>query len=245
MSLRHAQAQDLLEGYALWSLDDADRAAVERHLTGCDVCRARARELEEVAHAIPESIVERAPTARLRDQVLAAARADTRPRARRVVPALFRPLWVASAAVLVIAVVSGGVAINTQLELQRVAADRDRYLAIVDKVSEAGRWWYMEGIASFGGSGGTLIDPRRDGTAFVLFHDLKPAPAGTRYTIWMIRPDSSWVRAVKFVPSGETLQRVDVPLVVSDFAQCAVTVETRDSGAPQGTLAMQSRVFAQ
>ena len=100
-------------------------------------------------------------------------------------------------------------------------------------------------LGSFGGSGGTLIDPKRDGTAFVLFHDLKPAPAGTRYTIWMIRPDSSWVRAVNFVPSGETLQRVDVPLVVSDFAQCAVTVETRDSGAPQGTLAMQSRVFAQ
>ena len=103
----------------------------------------------------------------------------------------------------------------------------------------------MAGVAAFEGAGGTLIDPNKDRRAFVLFHGLMPIPAGQRYTIWMIRADGSWTRAANFTPSGEELQRVSVPVAVADFVQCAVTVETAETGPRRGTVAMQSRVFGQ
>ena len=243
MKLTHDQVQDLLEGYALWALDGTDRSAVEDHLAGCEACRRTVRELGDVVAAIPETIVERTPSARLRDRVLAAARADVARQPRPVMS--FRPAWAVSVALFVVALASGGLALRAQLDLASVRADRDAYLAIAQKVSEGGRWWYMAGSGSFDGSGGTLIDPKKDGQAFVLFHDLKPIAPDARYAVWLIRADGGWVRAANFWPSADALQRVDVPLAVGDFVQCAVTIETRDSGSPQGDLAMQSRVFGQ
>ena len=245
MTLSHERAQDLLEGYALWSLDRPEHIAVARHLAECEVCRAAAGELEDIVAAIPESVGARAPSSGLRERVLSAARTGGAVPARGGFPRWLGAPWPLPIALLLIAIVSGGTAIGSRLELQRVAAERDRYLAIVSKVSEGGRWWYMAGVNTFAGSGGTLIDPKRDGAAFVLFHDLKPVPAGTRYTIWLIRPDASWVRAANFTPSGDELERIDVPFAVSEFVQCAVTIETRETGVPQGPLAMQSRVFGQ
>ena len=245
MKLTHEQAQDLLEGYALWSLDDNDRSAVEQHVAGCEACRATVSELEAIVAAIPESILERAPSMRLRERVLAAARADVATPRRRAVAPTLRPAWAVSITLFVVALVSGGVALRSQLDLAAVRADRDAYAAIAQRVSEGGRWWYMAGSDAFAGSGGTLIDPKKDGQAFVLFHDLKPIASGQSYAIWLIRADGAWVRATNFWPSADALQRVDVPLSVGDFVQCAVTVETRDSGSPQGALAMQSRVFGQ
>ena len=243
MMRTHDEIRDLLEGYALWSLDDDERSVVEAHLAGCESCRATVRELETVVAAIPEAVAARAPSSRLRDRVLSAARGAA-PRRRIALPPL-RPAWALSSALLIVALASGGVAAVSQLEVQRVSAERDRYAAIVEQLSEGGRWWYMDGLDRFAGSGGTLVDPKKAGPAFVLFHDLRPVSPGTRYTIWLIRPDSSWVRAANFVPSGSALERVDVPLSVADFMQCAVTIESRDSGTPQGILAMQSRVFGQ
>lgn len=244
MTLTHDQAHDLLEGYALWSLDERERAAVDRHLAECERCRETARDLEYVAAAIPESVVDRAPSARLRERVLAAAAGDARaPRRRFALP--LRPAWMVSLVLLASALVSGGVAVRSQLELARVQAERDELWTVALNVSEGARWWYMAGVASFEGSEGTLIDAKRSGEAYVLFHDLKPIGADQRYAIWLIRPDGGWVRAANFTPSGGAVQRVGVPLSVSDFVQCAVTIETRDSGAPQGTLAMESRVFGQ
>lgn len=245
MSLTHEQTRDLLEGYALWALDDYERAAVERHLADCAECRDSVRELDHVVAAIPESVMLRAPSARLRERILAAAEESGGVRRGRLrLPAL-RSVPALSLALLAVAAVSGGIAVRSQAELVTVRADRDRYLAIAEKISEGGRWWYMAGSAAFDGSGGTLIDPKRDARAFVLFHDLKVVPPGARYAIWLIRADGGWVRAANFTPSNDALQRVDVPLAVGDFVRCSVTVETRDAGPPQGTVAMESRVFGQ
>jgi hypothetical protein len=242
MTLAHDQAQDLLEGYALWSLEDRERAAVDEHVAGCERCRADLAALDAVAAAIPESVVGRPPSPRLRERILEAARADVAPR-RRPVPAL-RPSWALSLALLAIALVSGAIAARTQGELLRVQAERDEFAGIALNVSEGARWWYMSGVGSFAGSEGTLIDPKR-GDAYVLFHGLKRVGGNERYAVWLIRSDGTWSRAASFRPSGEELQRVGVPLEVSEFVQCAVTIETRDSGAPQGAVAMQSRVFSQ
>lgn len=242
MTISHADVRDLLEGYALWALDDPDRRQVEHHLAGCADCRAEARALESVVDALPDSLGERAPRSALRERILRAASTDVPARSRRSLRSFLstfvRPAWALSLALLVVTVGATSFGLRMQQE-------RDEYASVAYSVSHGGRWWYMAGVADYQGSGGTLIDPNADGRAFVLFHDLKPLAAGERYAVWMIRPDGSWVRASNFTPSGERLQRVDVPLAMAEFNQCAVSIETTDSGPRQGTIAMQSRVFGQ
>jgi hypothetical protein len=244
MTLPHEQAHDLLEGYALWSLDDRERRAVERHLAECTECAATARELERVVAAIPESLGGRAPSAKLRERVLAAARGERAP-TRRTWFRRPRPVTALSLALVIVALALGGVAVRLQQDVVRLTAERDLLRAVALNVSEGARWWYMTGSDDFAGSEGALIDPKDPVGAYVLFHDLKPITSDQRYAVWLIRGDGRWVRAANFRPSGDEIQRVDVPLAVADFVQCAVTVEMSDTGARRGPVAMQSRVFAQ
>lgn len=126
---------------------------------------------------------------------------------------------------------------------ERVGDERDEYRAIVERMSQGGRWWYMVGAEQFAGSGGTLVAPNRDGRAFVLFHDLRTLASPQRYVIWLIKQDGAWVRAADFAPTGDALQRVDLALQIADFVQCAVTLETSATGRRAGPLVMQSRIF--
>jgi anti-sigma factor RsiW len=54
-----------------------------------------------------------------------------------------------------------------------------------------------------------------------------------------------WVRAANFAPADRPVQSVALSQRVDDFVQCAVTVETSESGRRGGPLVMQSRVFSQ
>jgi hypothetical protein len=244
MSLGHAEVSELLEGFALRALERHDREAVEAHLAECAICRKEATGLETVVAALPESLPERLPTRALRERLLAAAGADL-PGARalpRLPRPRLRPVHALAAALILASVASLAVAVDTGRRLEALRSELAEYALIADRLSQGGRSWYMAGTDSFEGSGGTLFESRKDGQAFVLFHDLRRLADG-RYTIWMIRPSGGWVRAADFTPSGKHLQRVDVPIGTLDFVQCAVTVETSESGRRTGPLAMQSRVF--
>ncbi len=247
MSLRHEQIRELLEAYALHALAEPERQGVERHLAECDECRDQARELEGVVDAIPEALGERAPSAGLRERVLAAARSGlgTAPARRRFALPALRPAWLLSGALVLVSAASIAVAVQTEQRLEATQAERDRYEAIAQAVGQGRGSWYMAGAEAFKGSGGWLIDAKQDGAAFVLFHDLRPLSGNSRYAIWMISSNGRWVRAANFTPSGQSLQRVDVAVRLSEYAQCVVTVETAESGPHTGPLAMQSRIFGQ
>ncbi len=245
MSLTHEEVRELLDGYALRALVDPERRAAERHLAECAACRDEARELERVVDAIPESLGERAPSAALRERLLATARADLgiAPARRRFALPALRPAWVLSGALALISAASVAMAFQNEQRLEAMQAERDRYEAIAQAIGQGRGAWYMAGTEAFKGSGGWLVDAKQEGAAFVLFHDLRPLSGDGRYAIWMISSQGKWVRATNFTPSGEPLQRVNLPVNVSQYAQCVVTVEVAESGAHAGPLAMQSRVF--
>ncbi|OLC52137.1 MAG: hypothetical protein AUH85_17705 [Chloroflexi bacterium 13_1_40CM_4_68_4] len=243
MTIQHDQFSELLEAYALRALPESERRAVERHLVGCTSCRAEASELVRVVDALPEIVGERAPSAALRERVLAAAGSDAGGAASRLPELLsrLRPAWVVAAVLAVVAAASILVAVEAEQRLRALQAERDRYAEVVQEMSRDGRSWYMSGTEAFKGSGGWLIDARTGTAAFVLFHDLRPLAGDARYAIWMISSTGKWVRAANFSPSGESLQRVDVPLSLGEYVRCSVTVEAAESGPPAGPIAMQSR----
>jgi hypothetical protein len=243
---------DELELYALGALTPIDGARVTAHLSECPACREQARAIDEVVQELPETLPGREAPGRLRDRILASARAELAaagaPRrdartawtARLVRPALALAvvMWVAVGAA---AVVNENLSLSSQL--RAVAADRAYYESIVEGIRQGGRWWYMAGKDDGTGSGGTLIAPRAEGRPpFVVFHDLRPLPQGQLYTIWLVSSDNTWVRGANFRPDGKDVQAVDVTAPIAGFDRCAVTIENSAWGRRAGPVVMESRI---
>jgi hypothetical protein len=242
---------DDLELYSLGALTPADRARVAAHLVECPACREQARAIDEVVQELPETLPSREAPGRLRERILASARAglvadrtparDTAWIGRLIRPALglAAALWIAVGA----AAIAGDYATKSNeiavLERERASLER-----IVEGIREGGRWWYMGGKDEWSGMGGTLIAPRAEGRPpFVVFHDLKPlADPKQLYTIWLVSSDNTWVRGATFRPDGRGVQAVDVTAAIAGFDRCAVTVEDSAWGRRAGPIVMESRI---
>jgi len=243
---------DELELYSLGALAPADAARVAAHLSECPACREQARAIDEVVQELPETLPGREAPGRLRDRILASARAeltavraprrDTAWTARWLRPALALAavMWLAVGAA---ALVNENLSLSNQLKL--VANDRAAYESIVEGIRQGGRWWYMAGKDDWTGSGGTLIAPRADGRPpFVVFHDLKSLPQGQLYTIWLVSSDNTWVRGANFRPDGKDVQAVDVTAAIAGFDRCAVTIEDSPWGRRAGPVVMEFKIAA-
>ena len=233
----------LAAAYALDALDDLDRARVERHLPGCDVCAGEVRSFA-VTTALLASQDETRPPPALRARVLeevartrqlppavASARRPARPRA--AAPA--RWLVGAAAALLVLAVAAGGVAFRqyqeAQVAQQFAAAVRDVLTDPQRQVVDA----------EFADGHGTVLV---SGDRVVVVGDGVEAPPGDRtFQLWFIgeegpRPsellqragdDSFWVEAeglrpgdavgVTVEPAGGSQQPTTEPVLVAQPAQ--------------------------
>lgn len=242
---------DELELYSLGALPPIDRARVAAHLAECPACREQARAIDEVVQELPETLPGRDAPGRLRERILASARAemvavraptrDTAWVARLIGPALglAAALWIAVGAAAI-----AGDYVTKSNEIAVLERERASLARIVEGIREGGRWWYMGGKDEWAGSGGTLIAPRVEGRPpFVVFHDLKPlAEPKQWYTIWLVSADNTWVRGANFRPDGKDVQAVDINPAIAGFDRCAVTVEDSAWGRRAGPIVMESRI---
>lgn len=117
----------LIGAYVLDALDDIDRAAFDRHLRDCDVCRLEADELFEVAARLADGAWS-VPPPRLRDNVMAEI-ANTRQLApaipARPQPRSRRGLRLVAAAAAMVAA-AGAVTAGYQIQDQRVRQTQSR-----------------------------------------------------------------------------------------------------------------------
>jgi anti-sigma-K factor RskA/putative zinc finger protein len=243
---------DELELYSLGALTPADRARVAAHLVECPACREQARAIDEVVQELPETLPDREAPGRLRERILASARADVtaeRAPARDTawVARLIRP-GLALAAALWLAVGATALANDYVAKTNEIAVlerERASLERIVEGIREGGRWWYMGGKDEWAGMGGTLIAPRVDGRQpFVVFHDLRPlADPKQLYTIWLVSADNTWVRGANFRPDGKGVQAVDITPAIVGFDRCAVTIEDSGWGRRAGPIVMESRIL--
>ena len=67
---------DELELYALGALAPSDGARVSAHLAECPACREQARAIDEVVQELPDTLPDREAPGKLRDRILASARAE-------------------------------------------------------------------------------------------------------------------------------------------------------------------------
>ena len=239
---------DDLELYALGALGELATARVALHLAGCPACRAQAAELAGIVDALAGTLPDREPPAALRGRILTSARVAVAggapaPLRREIAWSVHarRGLGVAALAAAVVLLV--GLDVLSIGQLRAAEAERTDYATVAEKVSRGGKTWYMAGLEGWAGSGGTLFAPGTpEKAAFVVFHDLRPVPAGSTYTLWLVDADGKWVRGANFVPNGRVVQAVDLDVPVDGFERCALTIETRTEGKREGPLVMQSRI---
>ena len=182
----------LVGAYAVDALDDVERAAFERHLAGCDTCRAEVDGLREAASVVGASAAQDPPPG-LRDRVLADIEnvrplppqtAAAAPHRRRLRPAL-----VAAAAVAALAV-GGGVIVAepwaddssqqqlTVAEQVRAADDAETFSQTLDD-----------------GAVATVIRSKSLNRAVLVTENMPPAPDGKVYETWLEHDDVGMVAA--------------------------------------------------
>ena len=177
-----AEIHELTAGYALDALDPAERDAFERHLAGCESARQELASFWEVTSALAVAADGPAPSAELRERILADARAEK----QTVVPLDSRRRRLARA--------RGGhrdrggsrdrarastrISLNNDLDDTRSALTAQESAAAVLADPDATT------VALQSGSGRLVVGD--DGDAVLVLDDLAAAPAGKTYQAWVV-----------------------------------------------------------
>ena len=79
----HTRYRDDIGAYLLGALNDLERQAFERHLTGCADCQEEVERLRPAAEALPGAVVQLDPPPGLKRRLMAEVEADAAPAAER------------------------------------------------------------------------------------------------------------------------------------------------------------------
>jgi len=239
--LRCSEVADLAPAFVLGALEPAESDAVRRHLAECPEAHPEMAELHSVVPALFEAVEPLAPSAGLKDRILAAAAADAqgatdtprladsgrRPDAARTprrqpladdqTPgwlAIFRrPVWVtvSLAAILAVAVL-GYQNLRLQEDNRILAAYREGVLELIEEATAPGA--QLAALAPPEGPGPTGVAAvAADGTVALIMHDLVPTTGTQVYEAWIIAGQAAPVPIGEFTVASDGLGtfRTDQP----------------------------------
>jgi anti-sigma-K factor RskA len=212
--------------YAVDAVDDLERASFERHLAGCETCRAEVESLREAAAAMADDAAA-APPASLRAAILSDI-SRVRPLPPVVAgggPVNRRKWFPALVAAVVIALVGIGGAVWQPWadNSSQVPSAADRVLADpqAQKITQHLR----------GGGTVTLVRSVKLHQAVLVAQDMPAAPAGRTYQLWLQSPAQEMVNAGLMKPGQTTaLLSGDADVAIG----AGITVEP-EGGSPHPT----------
>ncbi len=224
----HDEYRDNIGPYVLGALPELEAELLERHLAGCESCRAEVEDLRPVPAAIARSVPQVEPPPSLKASLMeivnaeAAARAGEEPalrrRERRSLGAWLSGLQPRMAAAMALAVLALGVVVGVGVE-KAVNDNGGSTMTIAAKID---RKLMPTGDASLAikGQRGTLA----------LTHAPQP-PSGRVYQLWY-QHGKTIERGGTFRPQSDGSYRASVPVAGTNAV--LVTVE-RAGGAPAPT----------
>jgi anti-sigma-K factor RskA len=223
-----AGIHELTAGYALDALDPAEREEFERHLAGCEQCQEELASFWEVSSALAVAADGPAPSAALRERILADARAEKQTvvpleSRRRLSPILASVTAIAAAVAIGLGIYS--ISLGGQLDDTRAAltAQESAAAVLADPTATT--------VALQSGSGRLVING--DGAAVLVLDDLAAAPAGKTYQAWIVEGQTPVSAGIFDTTDKQAI--VPIPEGVPNGAVVAVTVE-KAGGASSPTL---------
>jgi len=208
----HDRYESLQAGYLLGALDAAEAADFERHLAGCDACRAELRWLTPALDVLAGGVEQLTPPERLRGRILGAIEADSPSRARVAQqPSRWRRLGVArvatgaAVAVALVAGLAGGYAL-------RGDSEPATQLATVP----------VEATSPAVQTSGSVV--ASDDVWRLDLSDMPELRTGDVYQVWLRRGDRV-SPSVTFVPSQGRDAQVLLPANVASADELLITRE--------------------
>jgi anti-sigma-K factor RskA len=254
---------------ALGALDGEERRTFEAHAGGCAACRDELAAFAGVAAALPLALPAVPPSPQVRARVLALATRPTPARPSSVGRPARLPLWLASAASVLLAVSS--VVFRAQRDEARAAAEAaSRRLAALEGElgqerqvrqsleqarSEAGRFQELVAhpesrLASLAGlkdapqARARVLFNTGSCEAVLLVAGLPKAPEGKAYEVWVIGSGAPVPAGVfQVAPDGSAVFRLPVVQETSRVRTFAVTLEpAAGTPAPTGPMMLAGTV---
>jgi anti-sigma factor RsiW len=213
---------ELTSGYALDALDPEERSAYEAHLPGCARCQQELAAFWQTTEALAVAASGPAPSASLRDRILADARSEP----QNVVPLVARrhplvPFLAATAAIAAAVALAVGVwasRLSGDLDDARSALERERAAAAVLADPEA------RSVGLQVGAGRLVVDA--EGRAVLVVDGLDPAASGKTYELWVVPGgDIAQASPAGLFPGRDGTEIVAVEGAVRPGDVVAVTVE--------------------
>jgi anti-sigma-K factor RskA len=255
---RHDEIRELLTDYVLGDLPPGENASVRRHLDGCPECAAEVRDLSIAFHAIGQSVEPVAPPADLKERVLDSLARERQGAHHLEAPTLsarpprgWRPVWLAAAALAILAL--AGLLAAAQ---QRAARLQDALRAAEHDVARlTGEAATVAGQADLAVAILTATDMRRidlqgfeasrDATAraywsatqgLLIVADRLPAPPpGRAYQVWLIGESATGPVSAGLIDTRNTGRGMLIVPPPAGSAAGSVTVAVTDE--PIGGLA--------
>ncbi|WP_415947958.1 anti-sigma factor domain-containing protein [Streptomyces sp. KLOTTS4A1] len=234
----------LTGAYAMDALPEAERAAFERHLSGCEACTRETAELTATSARLGLA-VSVTPRPELRDEVLRRITTVRQETPREAGAATSVP-WSAArrtilsrwalAACVAAAVAFGGTAVwqyeraEDALDQARQASRTAERVSAVLAAPDA-----RSGSAKLGeGATGTVVVSRSQDKAVFVVSGMAPPPEGKTYQLWF--DDDGSMRSAGLMEPGRSEQTVLMSGAVSGASGMGITVEPA-GGSEQPTSA--------
>jgi hypothetical protein len=236
MRLRRADPHTLAGAYALDALGDADRALFERHLGGCEACRAESASLRDAAGRLAEATAATPPPG-LRRQVLAEA-ALTRqqppllPARERAPRSWLGMAWPAprlavaiAGACMLVALALGTLVVSTQHRLHTEEAHSGQIAAVLNAPDAT-----MMTVRARPRGSATVVMSHADRALVLTTARLPALPPTECYEVWLMGPHRTWSPGKLPAPrSGVTAPVVVHGLAAGDWI--GLTVEPASGAA--------------
>jgi anti-sigma-K factor RskA len=227
----HEEYRDNIGAYVLGALPELDAELLERHLTGCDSCRAEVEELRPVTAAMARSVPQVEPPPSLKASLMEVVNAEATARAatgrqprRRSFGAWFAQLQPRMAAAMAVGVLALGVVVGVAVD-QLASGGGTKTTTVAAKID---RKLMPTGEASLAVHGDTA---RLDLTG------APQPPAGRAYQLWY-QHGKTIERGGTFRPRQDGSYQTD--LQVAGANAVLVTVErVGGAAAPTGPPVMQ------
>ena len=240
------EIEELAGAIALGAMPEDEWPAIREHLATCTRGHPEVQRLLPVAELLLVAAPDVAPPARLRERILATARAGIAPAApvdgaEPAPPAVVMRTdrswwqhagwgWGAAAALLILTLGLAAWNITLRRDLNRTegqATNAERALALV-----VGGEAVIRVNSTLDGANGVLVQPR-DGSPTLLLQGL-PQPNQQTYQVWALRGGQPASLGV-FQPDESGRRVVTLPIDLANVDAVAVTLEPAPNGSPLPT----------